>query len=462
MPSQVKAPTRTGDAQVKYADAVKNRMTVLCPKVGNCHWMSKFLSPTLMFVLAAIIFAFNTHQVSAGDGGKVTINERYSYESVRQTSRPLDAHASTLRSRLGFVSPKFKFVRFGAEFENIAEIGSDDYNNTLNGNITRPVVVDIRSTEVNQAYLELFVLPETRVLGGRYKKNIDNMRYIGSVDWRQNDQTFDGATVTTNIIPGTDVFYGYIGNVNRIFSDRSPVGNLSSNIHLLNSKFEKIIPGATLTTYSYLLDIFDIDRLSNASYGASLAGKLPIGDTLKFKYRIEYARQTDYADNPIDYSTDYYHIAPALAWNGLTTTFGLENLGSDQGIAAFQTPLATGHVFNGFADIFLSTPAGGLQDVYVDVTYKVSGITGPLNVLNGLILKAQYHDFQSDVGDIDYGTEIDFYAKLPLQRGFYVEAKYADYNANQFGVDTEKFIVGVGYKADIGFEKINQLVAARD
>ena len=50
---------------------------------------------------------------------------------------------------------------------------------------------------------------------------------------------------------------------------------------------------------------------------------------------------------------NYVRVAPGLSWGGLTTTLIYELLGSDNGVAAFQTPLATGHIFNGFADVFL-------------------------------------------------------------------------------------------------------------
>src|SRR3546814_3361296 len=40
------------------------------------------------------------------------------------------------------------------------------------------------------------------------------------------------------------------------------------------------------------------------------------------------------------------------------------------GVVAFQTPLATLHAFNGWADRFLSTPGNGLEDIYVGVGGK--------------------------------------------------------------------------------------------
>ena len=388
--------------------------------------------------------------VLAGDDAStnaatIIIDERLRYEFVDQANRPKDAHARTLRSRIGVITPKFHFTRIGIEYEGVVEVGDDSFNNTINGKTNRPVVVDVESHEVNQAYIEFTGIPQTTLLGGRYRLNLDNQRFIGSVGWRQNDQTFDGATLTNETLPDTKIFYGYIGNVNRIFSDRSPVGDIASNSHLGHITYTGFSIG-TLKAYNYYLKLLDAPALSSNTVGASLKGKLPLERGFALKYYLEYARQTDVGDNPANYTADYYHLAPAISVHGLTLTGGYEVLGSDDGRVAFSTPLATPHIYNGFADLFIATPATGIRDYYVDLTYKASGLSGPLAFLNGLLLKAQYHEFKSDVGSIDYGSEFDAYAKMPLGRGFYVEAKYADYNADQFAVDTEKFIFGFGYK----------------
>ena len=55
---------------------------------------------------------------------------------------------------------------------------------------------------------------------------------------------------------------------------------------------------------------------------------------------------------------------------------GYELLGSDDGKVAFNTPLATKHKFNGWADKFLGTPKEGLEDVYLTAKGKVSGVNG--------------------------------------------------------------------------------------
>ena len=76
---------------------------------------------------------------------------------------------------------------------------------------------------------------------------------------------------------------------------------------------------------------------------------------------------------------------------------GYEVLGSDDGKRAFQTPLATLHAFNGWADRFLVTPADGLTDRNIKVGGRVAGFT--------LALAA--HRFSADAGGAGFGREVD-------------------------------------------------------
>lgn len=379
--------------------------------------------------------------------GKIWTDFRYRYEFVDQGNLPKDARASTLKNKTGVESGFFHGFRAGIEGEFVVNVGPEDFNNTINGKTQYPIVADVQSAEVDQAYLESHHIPGVALLGGRYLENLDNERYVGSVAWRQNDQTFDGAKATITAIPGVTGLYAYIGNVNRIFSDESPVGNVASNTHLFHLE-SKPMPIGTLTGYTYLIDLFDLDPLSNASFGGFLKGKRPLGDKkLTYDYRFEYARQTNYGDNPVDYDVDYVRVEQGLTWKGFTTTLIYELLGSDNGVAAFQTPLATGHIFNGFADVFLVTPPTGLQDYYVEAKYKVSSKSGgPFSYFDGLLVLAQYHEFRSAVRDLDYGSEFDFYAYLPLRSGIYAQLKYANYRADEFFTDVEKVIFGLGYQ----------------
>lgn len=426
--------------------------------------MAKFRSLSIAVGVAASFTALSS-PAYAGDepaavdrrsgflDGKVWLKSRYRYEAVDQEGFANSARSSTIRARPGVESGLFYGFRVGAEADLIGEIGPDDFNNTINGQTEFPIVVDVESAEVNQAYLQSNHLPGVVITGGRYTQDLDNWRFIGQVIWRQNNQTFDGAKVEIDAIPGFDIFYGYIGNVNRIFSDDGPDGagndgNLSSNIHAVNVKAALPAGLGSLTGYSYLMDIYDLDALSNATYGGFLEGKREIASGITFNYRVEYAYQTDHGDQPIAYQADYWHIQPGVTIGGLTTTLGYEHLGSDGGAIGFQTPLATGHKFNGFADVFLNTPMAGLRDYYVDLTYKAKGLPDRLSWMNGLVVQAQYHEFRSDVGDLDFGNEFDLYVKQPLKfhKGLAVDFKYASYDGGPDGpADRDKYIFGLIY-----------------
>lgn len=418
------------------------------------------------FVVFAACFALAVQ--AQANGPTLTVDTRYRYENVSQGNALQDADASTWRTRVGVITPwMHNMIRAGIEGEGVLEIGDDDFNNTINGKTNFSTVVDVQSIEVNQAFIEVKAIPGVTLKGGRFLKVLDNMRYIGHVGWRQNNQTFDGATaVYKGLDNKLDVFYGWIGNVNRIFSDRSRIGNLETNVHLLHAKYA-FAPFAALTGYYYNMDFLDAGaaNLSNETIGGFLKGKYKLGRGVGLGYRLEYARQSDTGNSSLTYDADYVHAQPSVSFMGVTVTGGYELLGSDNG-ASFRTPLATGHIFNGFADTFLATPATGLEDLYVDVTYKLKGVSGPLAFLNGSLFKIQYHDFSSDVGGTDFGTEFDAYVKVPVKaiaKGFYVEAKYADFNAETGSgfVDTEKFVVGVGYKSKFDLEELSAMTGGR-
>ena len=116
-------------------------------------------------------------------------------------------------------------------------------------------------------------------------------------------------------------------------------------------------------------------------------------------------------------------------------------LGGDNGSGnrAFQTPLATKHAFQGWADQFLTTPADGIEDAYV-------GVTAPL--LGGT-LQAWYHDFSTEQGSDEYGNEIDLsYAHpIPGVKGLVGLVKYATYDSDDKArtVDTDKVWLQLQY-----------------
>ncbi len=101
--------------------------------------------------------------------------------------------------------------------------------------------------------------------------------------------------------------------------------------------------------------------------------------------------------------------------------------------------MATLHKFNGWADVFLTTPNKGLRDYYLGAAYKFDGI----KQLPGLNAAVTWHTYDSDVDKLDYGDEWN--ASLGFKLGqVALLAKYAKYKrhgAQDFATDvnTEKF-----------------------
>ena len=94
----------------------------------------------------------------------------------------------------------------------------------------------------------------------------------------------------------------------------------------------------------------------------------------------------------------------------------------------FITPLATLHKFQGFADKFLATPAGGIDDQWLKLAAKLSDIE----------LSLIYHSFSAANGGLDYGREWDAQASVWYKRHYQFLLKLARYQADGFATDTSK------------------------
>ncbi len=376
----------------------------------------------------------------AKPGDPVEVNEdltidpiiagRLRYESVDQDNALKSADALTMRIRAG-AEVKLHNLSFLAEAEGTLAI-IDDYNDTIPGNGVEPysVVADPDNVELNRLQVA-YKASGGSVTLGRQRIILDNARFVGNVGWRQNEQTFDAIRGQAKVGPvALDATYAI--SQNTIFGVDSPNEDFDGDMFLVNGGVSTKL--FDVKAFAYLIDYSDRAAFSSQTYGGLVKGAVPIGETFKLNFMASYANQTDYKSNPVDYSADYIAAELGASAFGFGLTAGYEELGSDDGLAAFQTPLATLHAFNGWADLFLTTPAAGLRDYYGTLS-KGFGNAGPFK---GLKAAVTYHKFESDFGSADYGEEWD--ASLGFKLGpVGVLAKYANYDADSFAVDTEKF-----------------------
>ncbi|MBK8475974.1 MAG: hypothetical protein IPL39_06575 [Opitutaceae bacterium] len=350
-------------------------------------------------------------------GGKVSLNLRARYEGVDQTGLK-DADAFTLRTRLGYTTAAYQGFKASLEFENIASPDGDAYSQAgLNSSgAGKAVVADPVGSEVNQVWLS-YTTGATSLTAGRQRLVLDNARFVGDVGWRQNAQTFDAFVLQNKSVEKLALTYAYLDRVNRVFGHKHAQGAWKSDSHLVNAAYTGL-PYGTLTTYVYLLDFDSAAASSCATYGLSFAGTAPVSDALKITYRSEYARQVDYGSSTLDYASDYYAIETGLAHKLGSLALGYEVLGSDHNVG-FKTPLATLHAFNGWADLFLNTPASGLRDLYIKAAVSLPG---------EVKLLAFYHHFEADRGGAGLGSEFDLQLGRKLYKSVTGLVKYAAFD----------------------------------
>lgn len=353
---------------------------------------------------------------------------RLRLEDVEQEGLPEEANATTLRARFGFESGKAWNWALLAEAELVWPL-TTDYNSTVNGKTQYPVVADPESYEINRLHLVNTSIPDTTVTLGRQRIIHDEHRFVGNVGWRQNEQTFDALRLINRSVPNLTVDFAWLNQINRVFGKDSPAGRYTSDSYLANVSYQLAM--GKLTAFAYLLDLEEAPGDSSSTVGVRFSGERALG-SVKLSGQATFATQQDRADNPLDYRDDYYNAELVGTLRAWSAGAGMEVLEGD-GVKGFSTPLATLHLYQGWADKFLTTPANGIRDLYVTLRFAKK----PVGWFESLSAIGSYHRFESERLSLDYGTELDLQLQAKWHRWTGV-LKYADYRANGFATDTDK------------------------
>ncbi|MBL4575398.1 MAG: hypothetical protein JKY51_04760 [Opitutaceae bacterium] len=392
-----------------------------------------------LLILSQVAKAEETSSSSMGDifkNGTTLLEVRGRYEFADQEGRA-QSKAYTVRTRLGFETASLHGFKALIEMEDVRSLGSiSDYNPYPQTG--RTVIADPKGTELNRLQLS-YATGGSLLTLGRQRIILDGARFVGNVGWRQNEQTFDALSFTDKTLQDWTFFYSYVDAVQRIFGKDAPLPaqrEFESDSHLANIQFSGI-PQIKITAYGYFLDLENSIANSSRTIGMSAQGSQKITEDLSLKYTVEYAIQQDYADNPNNYQADYLQGSLTASWDIFDLGIGYELLGSDNG-QGFKTPLATLHKFNGWADTFLGTPAAGLEDISVTLGFKLPHDTSA---------KIIYHQFESDIGGLDFGDEWDAVLSHTINEKWKALAKYANYTGGSGGFsDNEKFWIQVEFK----------------
>ncbi len=353
---------------------------------------------------------------------------RLRYEAV-DVEPGQEAEALTWRVRAGLEAELAAQSSLLVEIEAVGEAGDHESGPGL-----RPRLIPDRTMlEVNRAQFTQR-WGDWRAVAGRQRIEIDDERFVGSAGFRQNEQTFDAVRLSGGAGPASlDV--AYVWQVNRAGATQTVKPRWESASWLAHGSVQT--PLGRIGAYRYALDLAEtagpLTELRNASRttGVGLQGGARRGD-LRLEWRFDYARQTDYADNPVDYAADYVRARLTLDADPVALTAGVERLGSG-GARAFQTPLGSNHAFQGSADLFLATPPVGVEDVFLQAV----GRRPALGPLRNVALTVRRHRFRDGEGESRLGDEWDV-AATGSWRGYRLSLEHASYRSSGFGADTRR------------------------
>ena len=391
--------------------------------------MKRFYMIFIALLMAPMAFAQGSSSVTdAISNGDANLSFRYRWENVDDDGSIDKANAHTVRTRLNYKTSDYEGFTFFVEFDDVSYLADDKFNNTRNGQNTYATVADPDGGGLNQFYLD-YKADELLFRVGRQRINLDNQRFVGGVGWRQNEQTYDSFTVVYSASEDLTVTGAFINNISRIFGPEpgNPASDLDASTLILHGHY-KMAGVGNFSAYYYDFDIEDAPGASNTTMGIRYTNTFESGD-LSFPVQVEFATQDDSGDNPNSYSADYMLLEGGINMEILNARVGLESLGGDGFNGSFITPAATLHKFQGWADKFLNTPLGGIDDFYITLSKSMDGHNFSLT----------HHDFESEEGSFDYGTELDLSYSTKLTNNLSLLAKYASYSGDAPDSDTTKF-----------------------
>ncbi len=309
-------------------------------------------------------------------------------EWVAQDGKSEQANALTLRTLLGWQTAPLHGFSVGAQLINVG-VFDDSYDNgdkgvVQPGRANYPRIADPDYTGINQLYVDWTGLPDTRLRLGRQSVKLDNVRFVGNVEFRQVMQVFDGVSVENrNLLPKTTLFAAHFNQLTQVSTLKQ-----DSAISIVNAR-HALSPTENLVGYGYFIgwDRAALQPTSTRTLGVRVDGARPLSPDWKLLYTAEYAKQDPYKDGAPTIDSHYSRIGAGGQYGPWFARVDREVLSSNNGQSAFQTPLGTNHLFQGWVDKFLVTPKEGIRDTFVTAGTKLGKAT----------LLTEYHWFESDV-----------------------------------------------------------------
>lgn len=393
----------------------------------------------LAFLLAPLPGASQDGLRALVEGADLLFDGRLRYEFVDQSGFAEEGHATTVRVRLGVETGEWRGVKLLVEGDATRHLGGERFNSTVNGRTGYPVVADPDSERLNRLHLSWRGPGGLGVVAGRQRLIHDDARFVGNVGFRQNEQTFDA--VRTSLSPGRGITleYGYVWQVNRIGGSGAAAGQVDSGSHLVRASHP--VPTGTLTWHAYLVELeAPLAGASSRTFGARYAGEWPAGNSWRVNLAAAYHVQAGTGGTSEGFSLSRWSLEAGAATGGLRVAGNVESLEGD-GVRGFGTPLATLHAFQGWADLFLVTPAGGVRDLNLTTEYRGPPVAG----LGRLRFVGRAHHFRAGGGGPELGREVDLGIFSTPREGVTTGVEFAEFRGVEGGARIRKLWVSAGF-----------------
>lgn len=430
------------------------------------HNFNVYLLTAIAAIFALPVLADDTNKAAtpttlmeAISMGKPMTNFRLRYENVDQDGKAEHSNAWTMRSLIGWQTKPLNNFSVAAQLINVTQLNDDFYDNTNTtfggatpaNKVAYPLVVDPDYTGVNQLFVEWTGLPDTKVRLGRQSVKLDNVRFIGNVEFRQIMQVFDGVAVENKSVPNVELYAAHFEGLRRITSEYFSKGS----VEIAHATW-KYSPTENLTGYGYLQDmakngfttgLTSPSDNSTQTFGLRADGSHKVNDSWKVLYTAEYAKQDNYRGGNSAIDAHYWRLGGGAGFGNWSARLDREVLSSNNSLYGFQTPLATGHLFQGLGDSFLTTPKHGIEDTFITLNGKVLDVQ----------LSAEYHWLDSNknyatTGGIGnhYGKELDLVAGYSYDKNWSGKVEYFSFKEDEIYSasrkrDKDNFLVTLMY-----------------
>ncbi|MEY2336465.1 alginate export family protein [Acidithiobacillus ferrianus] len=368
--------------------------------------------------------AYSDPLTQALSKGSYILQFRPRYEFVQQPGLD-EAQAFTIRTMLALSSHQEYGLIGYVQFINVSSL-LNHYNSLLNGKTQYSIIPDPEETGVNQFYIQYTGWRGIKARVGRQEIVLNDRRFVGNANFFQTPQSFDAVSLHYSVDKHIRLFGAYIWRIKNILNQLEASKTFLAQASFVPNTFlhadffgywygnqsKTMIPGAA----ACLLP--GVQACNDQIIGIRVAGNIPLTRSYRIQYDGSYAKQLPYDRGSPLVNSSYVHGGVGLSWRNLGIHADYMVMGANKnGTYGFQTPLATKHLFNGWADVFLTTPKEGLKSLY---------FTAKAQWMNTKFL-ARYYSFDSSYHSMYYGHEVDLSAIHRIDSVWLFGAQYADF-----------------------------------